>query len=256
MPASHDELRQLLWRDEYPRSGTYDPQWILDNQMGLNPLWLTEWLCGGIALRPGMRVLDLGCGKALSSIFLAKEYDVQVWATDLWIDADDNRARIEAAGLADRVFPIQADARSLPFAHDLFDAVVSVDAYIYFGTGDLYLDYMHRFVRPGGTIAIAAPGFMREIGEQLPEHLRPFWSQECWSWHTLDWWRWHWARTGLVGVTVVDTMPGGVEPWLQWKKARVAAGDDCESLQTDIRVMEADRGRYMGFIRMIGRRKQ
>jgi len=38
-----------------------------------------------------MRVLDLGCGKALSSIFLAKEYGTQVWATDLWISATDNR---------------------------------------------------------------------------------------------------------------------------------------------------------------------
>ena len=35
-------------------------------------------------LEPGMRVLDLGCGKGLSSIFLAKEFGVQVWAADLW----------------------------------------------------------------------------------------------------------------------------------------------------------------------------
>ena len=27
-------------------------------------------------LEPGMRVLDMGCGKAISSIFLAKEFDV------------------------------------------------------------------------------------------------------------------------------------------------------------------------------------
>jgi len=36
-----------------------------------------------LTLRPGMRVLDLGCGTALTSIFLAREYDVEVWATDL-----------------------------------------------------------------------------------------------------------------------------------------------------------------------------
>jgi hypothetical protein len=42
---SSDKLKELLSRDEYPRSGKYDPRWILDNQMGLHPLWLSEWLC-------------------------------------------------------------------------------------------------------------------------------------------------------------------------------------------------------------------
>jgi cyclopropane fatty-acyl-phospholipid synthase-like methyltransferase len=34
-------------------------------------------------LQPGMRVLDLGCGRALSSIFLHREFGLQVWAADL-----------------------------------------------------------------------------------------------------------------------------------------------------------------------------
>jgi len=58
--------------------------------MGPNSLWLTEWLCEAIDLKPNMRVLDLGCGKAISSVFLAKEFGVQVWAYDLWIKATDN----------------------------------------------------------------------------------------------------------------------------------------------------------------------
>jgi SAM-dependent methyltransferase len=249
---SIDELKRVLTRSEYPRSGKYDPKWILDNQMGLNPLWLTEWLCSQMPLRRGMRVLDLGCGRALSSVFLAKEFDVEVWAVDLWIAAEDNWKRIEAVGLGDKVFPIHADARELPFAHGFFDAIVCIDAYIYFGTDDLYLDYVRRFVKPAGQIGIVVPGFMRELEGPLPEHLRPFWSQECWTWHTSDWWRNLWERTGLVKLQIVDTMPDGIGAWLQWKKARVAAGDQSDSLRTDIRVMEADQGRYMGFLRMIG----
>ena len=34
-------------------------------------------------LKPGMRVLDLSCGKAISSIFLEKEFVLQVWAAGL-----------------------------------------------------------------------------------------------------------------------------------------------------------------------------
>jgi SAM-dependent methyltransferase len=255
MPVTRDELATLLSRGEYPRARKYDPRWVVENQMGLNPLWLSEWLCRDMTLHPGMRVLDLGCGKGVSSVFLAREYGVQVWATDLWISADDNRARLEEAGLQAQAFPIHADARSLPYAHDFFDAIVCVDAFIYFGTDDLYLDYLHQFVKPGGRIGIAVPGFMRELDGPLPVHLRPFWGQDCWSWHTVDWWRRHWERTSLVEVEVADTMPDGIGAWLQWKKARLAAGDDSDSVRTDIEVMEADEGEYMGFVRMIGRRR-
>jgi cyclopropane fatty-acyl-phospholipid synthase-like methyltransferase len=97
----HEQFEQLLIRPEFPRASKYDADWILDNQMGPNALWLTEWLCQGMGLRPGMRVLDLGCGRALSSIFLAREYGLQVWATDLWIPATDNLQRIDHAGLSD-----------------------------------------------------------------------------------------------------------------------------------------------------------
>ena len=102
--------------------------------MGPNVLWFTEALCQKMEMKPGMRVLDLGCGTAMSSIFLTKEYGVQVWATDLWIRASENYGRICTEGVEDTVFPIHADARQLPFADEFFDAIVSIDSYHYFGT--------------------------------------------------------------------------------------------------------------------------
>jgi cyclopropane fatty-acyl-phospholipid synthase-like methyltransferase len=87
----------MLRHNDYPLSSTYDSDLPIENEMGPNVLWLTEALCRVMDLRPGMRVLDMGCGKAISSIFLAKEYGVQVWATDLWIGATDNWQRIRKA---------------------------------------------------------------------------------------------------------------------------------------------------------------
>src|SRR5216684_3882090 len=97
------------------------------------PFWLTEWLTTALNLQPGMRVLDLGCGRASSSIFLRREFGVQVWATDLWISATENMQRIRDAGVEDGVFALHADARSLPFAPGFFDAIVCIDSYPYFG---------------------------------------------------------------------------------------------------------------------------
>jgi SAM-dependent methyltransferase len=239
-----EEWTDLLWPERFPRSARYDPDWVRKNQMGPNPLWLTEWLCEAMELRPGMRVLDLGCGKALSSIFLAREFDVAVWATDLWIKPTENWACICAAGLEKQVTPIYANARELPYAHGFFDAVLCVDSYIYYGTDDLYLDYLIKFVMAGSQIGMVSPGFARELDGPLPEHLRPFWAQECWSWHSADWWRQHWTRTGLIDVECSENMPEAWELWRRHEKGE------------DARVVEDDRGKYMGMIRMVGRTRE
>src|ERR1700676_3704056 len=103
-----------LVSERFPRSSRYHPEWVLANASGgANSPWVTEWLTTALDLQPGMRVLDLGCGRASSSIFLRREFGVQVWATDLWFSAAENIQRIRDAGVEDGVFPIHADARSL-----------------------------------------------------------------------------------------------------------------------------------------------
>src|SRR5262249_9936281 len=119
-----------LVSDRFPRASQYNPEWVLANASGgANPLWLTEWLTSALDLRPGMRVLDLGCGRASSSIFLRREFGVQVWATDLLFGASEDIQRIRDAGVEDGVFPLHADARSLPCAPNFFDAIVCVDSF-------------------------------------------------------------------------------------------------------------------------------
>ena len=163
---------ERLISDRFPRASGYHPEWVLAGVSGgANPLWLTEWLTESLDLRPGMRVLDLGCGRAMSSVFLRREFDVQVWATDLWFSASENIQRVRDAGVEDGVFPVHADARSLPFAEGFFDAVVSIDSFMYYGTDDMYLNYLARFVKPGGPVGIALAGLIdsaRRSGSRAP----------------------------------------------------------------------------------------
>jgi cyclopropane fatty-acyl-phospholipid synthase-like methyltransferase len=180
-----------LAKPAFPRASTYDVEWLFDTLMGPNVLWLAEWASQAVPLHRGMRILDLGCRKAASSIFLAKEFDVTVWAVDLWIKPTDNWRRIEAAGLMDRVLPVHGEAHSLPFAEGYFDAILSFDAYHYFGTGDLYLGYVSKFIRPGGRLCIVVPGLVHELEDGPPELLRPYWEWEFSSFHSPSWWRRH-----------------------------------------------------------------
>jgi SAM-dependent methyltransferase len=239
-----------LSNKQFPRSSQYHPDWVLTNASGgANSLWLTEWLTTALDLRPGMRVLDLGCGKASSSIFLKREFGVQVWATDLWISAAENIQRIRDAGVEDGVFPLHADARALPFAPDYFDAIVCVDAFPYFGTDALYLNYLAHFVKAGCPIGIAGAGLTQEIDGPVPEHLRAWWTPDLWALHSVEWWRQHWERTGIVDVDVVDTLPDGWRLWLDWH--RCVAPDNA----IEIKAVEEDGGRYLGYARLIGRRR-
>jgi SAM-dependent methyltransferase len=250
---SWEQIRHALTVERFPRSAGYDPKWVVDNLMGPNVLWLAEFLSEAMTLAPGMRVLDMGCGKAVSSIFLAKELGVEVWATDLWIPAAENRRRIEEAGVADRVFPIHAEAHALPFAADFFDAAVSLDAYHYFGTDDLYLGYYSRFIKPGGELGIVVPGLTREIGADIPEHLAPHWVWDFCSFHSPEWWRTHWQKMGLVDVTTADQMPDGWKLWLRWLEACEQAGAPSAPDEADM--LRADGGRYLGFTRVVARRR-
>ena len=73
-----------------PRSASYPVELMVEAMMGPNVLWLAEALTQVMTLEPGMRVLDLGAGKAPSSIFLPREFDVSVVAADLWIAPSEN----------------------------------------------------------------------------------------------------------------------------------------------------------------------
>ena len=261
MAMSKEELEKMVSNESFPLSSKYDTQWAVENQMGPNALWLTEWLCRDMELKPGMRVLDMGCGKGMSSVFLAKECGVQVWANDLWIEATENWGRIKEAGLEGQVFPIHAEAHALPYAEGFFDAIVSLDSYHYYGTDDLYLGHILKFLRPGGQMGIVVPGLMKEFGGEVPGHLTRkqksgsvFWVEECWTIHTLDFWRDSWGRSSLVEVELGDTLADGWRHWLQWEKAVEAAGTS--PFPSDAEVLEADGGEYLGFVRMIGRRSE
>ncbi len=215
-----------------------------------NSLWLTEWLSEALDLRPGMRVLDLGCGRAISSIFLRREFGVQVWATDLWFDPSENVRRIRDAGVEDGVFPIRGDARALPFAAEFFDAIVAVDSYMYFGTDDFFLPTLARFVKPGGQIGIAMSGLNQEIDGELPAHLSDWWREDrLWSLHSAPWWRTQMSRAGILDIRVADSLSDGWRFWLE--SLRAIAPENGQEIAS----METDAGRHVGYIRVVGQRR-
>ncbi len=251
-----EELRARTTRPEFPLSAKYDPRWMLETLMGPNVLWLAEYLSQALALRPGMRILDLGCGKAASSVFLAKEFGVSVFASDLWIAPSDNLARIRAMNVEDTVFPFHAEAHALPFAHGYFDAIVSLDAYHYFGTDDLYLGTISRFLKPEGVLGIVSPGLRREV-RAVPEALAPYWEPDFCCFHSAEWWQRHWEKTALVDVVTAELMPDGARHWRDWDRLCADAGAEIlpGAAAREAEMLEKDRDGLLGFVRVVARRR-
>ncbi|TDO36329.1 methyltransferase family protein [Kribbella sp. VKM Ac-2527] len=236
-------------RAEYPRAAKYDDEWVLGGDMGPHPLWLLEDLARDLDLRPGMRVLDLGSGKGRTSVFLAKEYGVQVWAADLWVDPTEVAAGF--AGLD--ITPLKAEAHALPFAREFFDAIVCVDAYEYFGTADGYLAYLTGFLKPGGQLGVATPAMRKEIRDlgYIPDHIKKLVGWEAIAWHTADWWRFHWEITELVDVTSARLQENGWRDWLTWSRAVSARNGTPDAT---VEMLEADQGEYLTFALLTARK--
>jgi cyclopropane fatty-acyl-phospholipid synthase-like methyltransferase len=193
----------------FPLTSKYDDKWILKNSLGENVLYNLESLCDIMRFEPGMRVLDLGCGKAISAIFLANEFDMQVWAVDGLITASENYTRIKEQNTEDKVFPLKLNARKLPFPDEYFDAIIVVDSYMYFGTDEKYTPYLCKFLKPQGLLGIVDICFTREINylAEAPDYLRPHFQDKWYFVHSLDWWKKFMEKTGLLKVQTAEILP-------------------------------------------------
>lgn len=230
------------------KSEKYDKTFLKKNMMGPNCLKLLEALTEGIIFAEGSRVLDLGCGTGLTSIFLAKEFGAVVFATDLWIPASGNYQRFKEAGLEDSIIPVHAEAHELPYAQSYFDAAVSVDAYHYFGRDDKYMDeHLAPLVKKGGALAIVIPGLVHEF-DSVPGEFQPFLSAEGFdTLHSRGWWESLLSKSKLFKLKSITEYVCD-EAWNDWLAC------DNEHAVTDNKMFEAGGGKYLNFISIIGYR--
>ena len=195
----------------YPELAGYDRAGIHEELAGQGGLFLACDMAKLLELRPGMRVLDLACGAGTTSIYLAKNFGVSVFAVDEDLSASLPR-RAEDVGVGERVIPIRADARKLPFPEAHFDAVFCMNAFFYFGTDDLYPSYLLSFLKDGGELVIGSPCYRAELDADTPEEfLLKF--PACLAVHSPGWWRHHFAKTKEADVLHSDLHPRGAEFW-------------------------------------------
>ncbi len=112
-----------------------------------------DYICRKLRLRPGQRLLDIGCGWGGLVIYAAQHYGVD--ATGITLSqpqAELANERIEAAGLSDRCRVLVRDYRELD-EPEAYDVLVSVGMFEHVGEALLptYFAQAYRLLRPGGV---------------------------------------------------------------------------------------------------------
>ena len=221
MNRSTQEIQEILStfhfpdRARYPELEEYSRDDIYDDFFGGGGLYLATRMARTLHLRPEDLVLDLGCGKGSTSIFLAKHYGVRVVGLDLWTSESFLRHKFSARGFADQIAAIQMDAtHPLPFPRDFFDSIFCMNSFNFYGGNLEFIRDLVQHLKPGGQLCIGSEVLSAEFTSaqlenpppvyafRLPppnEHVNVF-ENDFKKQHTPSWWQELFQSSGLLQV--------------------------------------------------------
>lgn len=122
------------------------------------------------------------------------------------------------------------------------DAIVSVDSYHYWGTEPGYVDYVARFLKPGGHLGIVVPGTTDD-------------DPDFETFRSGAWWGALWERSALVDVVDAGMVTDGWDLWRRYLEACEAWSGVPVAEQYDAPLLFERPGTNLGFARAIARRR-
>ncbi len=221
MNRSNAEIEQILStfrppaRADYPELDGYSRDELYHDFFGGGGLYLAVKMLRLLKLESGQKVLDLGCGKGESSVFMAKHYGVQVTSLDLWTSAEYLTRKFSERGVRSSTSAIQMDAtQSLPFANDEFDAIFCMNSFNFYGAEPGFLAHLLKHLKPGGRLCIgsevlsveftpeqlANPPFVYSFNLPPPNEQVNVFEGDFIKQHSPAWWRDFFTASGLVKV--------------------------------------------------------
>ncbi len=162
----HYDVSNNFYRLILGETMTYSCARFTDNNVTLDQAQDSKYdmICAklGFRERPGLRLLDIGCGWGSMVIYAAKRYKaLAVGITLSEEQASYAKERVKRLGLEDRVEIRIQDYRSI--ANERFDAVSSIGMFEHVGSlrADEYFARIKSLLSPGGRLcnhAISKPG--------------------------------------------------------------------------------------------------
>ncbi|MFT4543872.1 MAG: cyclopropane fatty-acyl-phospholipid synthase-like methyltransferase [Bacteroidia bacterium] len=132
---------------------------------------LLDYQIEAMELKPGMKVVDAGCGVCGPAVYFAKHAGVEVHAVTISQEQfDKSKERIAEAGMEEKVFVYHGDYHKLQeiLGSNDFDRVYFLESFGHSPNHSSALDSAWNVLKPGGYVYIKDL-FQRE--PLLPEHI-------------------------------------------------------------------------------------
>lgn len=221
MNRSDAEIEQVLSafrapeRAAYPELDNYSRDDIYRDFFGGGGLYLVVRMLRLLGLQKGQNVLDLGCGKGESSVYMARHHGVRVTALDLWTTSDFMTRKFTERGVLDRICAIQMNATGpLPFAEDEYDAIFCMNSFSFYGAEPGFLPHLLKHLKSGGRLCLGSEVLSCEFtSEQLadPPYVYAFnlpapneqvnvFDDDFIKQHSPNWWQDFFQDSGLMEV--------------------------------------------------------
>ena len=148
---------------------------VLENTLHPGGLKLTERLAEVTLFKPGLKILEIGCGRGITAIFLARNYGCSVTGIDtspsLIASARD---RAECEGMVGKTSFVIADAQALPLLSHSFDVVVCECSLSLIPDKERAVNEVWRVLKFGGKLTITDLIDRVDEGESAFEGTAPF----------------------------------------------------------------------------------
>ena len=167
MPSFSEQNR--VARDLFAPLGPSYDRWSRLLSLGQDPRW-RQFLVSRVECGPDGSVLDVATGTGAVAIELVRQKGCRVVGIDQSPEMlAGAQARVEAAGLSDRITLVEGGAEQLPFPDGAFDALTFTYLLRYVEDPGATLAELARVVRTGGIVAALEFGLPRGVWRPLWE---------------------------------------------------------------------------------------
>ena len=118
-----------------------------------------ELTCKKLKLKPGMQVLDIGCGWGGFAAYAAKHYDVEVTGVTV------SREQVKMARKICNGLPVCIELLDYRDMHQTFDRIVSIGMFEHVGCTNYrtFMEVVHRCLEKGGLFLLHTIGGNRSV---------------------------------------------------------------------------------------------
>ncbi|GIY74476.1 phosphoethanolamine N-methyltransferase [Caerostris darwini] len=201
---SKDNFQSFLDQKQYSRQGVLRYEWIFGKTfLSTGGMSTTGNYVSRLDLKPGQKVLDVGCGIGGHSFYMAEKYGVEVLGVDLSV----NMMTVAREYLAERphldklVKFVICDVTKTVYDEASFDAIYSRDTLLHIPNKDELFKNFEKWLKPGGKILFTD---YSKSDKEISPHFEKYISDRGYNLLTLQQYKELLENCGFVNIKAED----------------------------------------------------